>query len=355
MSETYNSLNKNFYIDNLDGLRGLAALIVVFSHTSNAGLFLVPDLNMSGTGKSGVYLFFILSSFLLTRPILSLKDNFFTSQNLTRYFKRRVTRIFPLYLFFLFVALLITKLSIEITHSRIFYAPFSLSWNELGQHIFLQEGKGVAWSIPVEFKYYFLLPIIGWCICKPLNNNIYKSATFLFVGFAIIYFVRPADVKLLNTTSYIETFFLGALAAVIKENLDDKKITLGNSGKYLLYLGLIGIIITIPSVYSLFLQSPAKSNIFHDHILMLSCFWFLILLSLLSCKTWLSKALASKPARFLGKISFSLYLVHSSVINIIRPTIGQTNTVLACWLIFIISILLSWIAYRLIERPSSRL
>ena len=99
MSETYNSLNKNFYIDNLDGLRGLAALIVVFSHTSNAGLFLVPGLNMSGTGKSGVYLFFILSSFLLTRPILSLKDNFFTSQNLTRYFKRRVTRIFPLYLF----------------------------------------------------------------------------------------------------------------------------------------------------------------------------------------------------------------------------------------------------------------
>lgn len=355
MSKTHKSLNKKFHIDSLDGLRGLAALIVIFSHTSNAGLFLFPGLNMSGTGKSGVYLFFLLSSFLLTRPILSQKDHFFTIRTMTTYFKRRVTRIFPLYIIFLLFALFIAQLEFKITNTRVFYAPFDLSWNQLVQHIFLQEGKGVAWSIPVEFKYYFMLPVIGWIICKPLQNNIYKSAIFLTLLFIITNFLRPAEIELLSTMSYVEAFLLGAMAAVIKENLDSGKVNFGQSVKHLTYLGLIGIIITIPALYSLLIQSPVKSNFFHDKILMLSCFWFLILLGLISSETLFSKILTTKPAKFLGKISFSLYLFHSTIINLIYPTIGQTNKILACWLIFIISILVSYTTYLLIERPSSRI
>jgi Predicted acyltransferases len=49
-------------LDALDGLRGVAVLIVVLSHLSNARLFLIPGLDLSGTGKSGVFLFFVLSA-----------------------------------------------------------------------------------------------------------------------------------------------------------------------------------------------------------------------------------------------------------------------------------------------------
>ena len=48
---------RNSKIDSLDGVRGLAALVVVFSHTSNAGMFFVPFLDMRGIGKSGVFFF----------------------------------------------------------------------------------------------------------------------------------------------------------------------------------------------------------------------------------------------------------------------------------------------------------
>ena len=55
-----NLSNEKLQIDALDGLRGLAVLIVFLSHTSNDGVFLLPSANFSGIGKSGVFLFFVL-------------------------------------------------------------------------------------------------------------------------------------------------------------------------------------------------------------------------------------------------------------------------------------------------------
>lgn len=54
----------------LDGLRGLAALMVVASHGSAGGQHLLPGLSLEGIGKHGVFLFFVLSAFLLTRQAL---------------------------------------------------------------------------------------------------------------------------------------------------------------------------------------------------------------------------------------------------------------------------------------------
>ena len=46
----------------LDGLRGVAVLMVLLSHASNGGHDVLPGLDASGIGRSGVFLFFILSS-----------------------------------------------------------------------------------------------------------------------------------------------------------------------------------------------------------------------------------------------------------------------------------------------------
>ena len=53
-------------IKSLDGLRGFAVLLVLLSHMSLVGINLVPGLDFAGIGKAGVYLFFVLSAFLLT-------------------------------------------------------------------------------------------------------------------------------------------------------------------------------------------------------------------------------------------------------------------------------------------------
>ncbi|RZL18764.1 MAG: acyltransferase, partial [Pedobacter sp.] len=95
LSDTYSQ------IDSVDGLRGVAVLLVFLSHTSNQGFFLFPFLNLAGIGKEGVYLFFVLSAFLLTLPFLERGNNAFRKLPLANYFLRRFFRIYPLYLFFL--------------------------------------------------------------------------------------------------------------------------------------------------------------------------------------------------------------------------------------------------------------
>src|SRR5262245_776779 len=84
----------------LDGVRGLAALIVVFGHCSNSGIHIVPLVDLRATAKAGVWLFFMLSAYLLGERLIA-EFSAGTSSPLrvvTAYAIRRVFRIMPLYL-----------------------------------------------------------------------------------------------------------------------------------------------------------------------------------------------------------------------------------------------------------------
>ena len=97
------------HLDALDGLRGLAVLVVMASHWSNAGVDLLPW-SMSGTGKSGVYLFYVLSAYLLTRLMLlrGARTGFGNTRLWGDYALRRVLRIWPLYLVVLLLSWFLT-------------------------------------------------------------------------------------------------------------------------------------------------------------------------------------------------------------------------------------------------------
>ena len=101
--------------DALDGLRGLGVLIVLGSHLSNAGF--LPQPGLSGSGKSGVYLFFTLSAFLLTRALLRrpLAD-FTNARRWADYALRRVLRIWPLYLALLLCSWALTRAGVAGWH-----------------------------------------------------------------------------------------------------------------------------------------------------------------------------------------------------------------------------------------------
>ena len=81
-------------IAQLDGLRGLAALIVVVSHYSNETLLWGGVLGKGG-GQTGVMLFFLLSGFLMAHLHLG---EAFTARNVGRYALRRIARVYPLFL-----------------------------------------------------------------------------------------------------------------------------------------------------------------------------------------------------------------------------------------------------------------
>ncbi len=74
----------------LDGLRGLAVLVVIASHTSAFGMY--------GQGSLGVLMFFFLSGFVLTVPYADDPGGLFRGNELYRFATNRILRILPIYI-----------------------------------------------------------------------------------------------------------------------------------------------------------------------------------------------------------------------------------------------------------------
>ena len=95
--------NSSVQIQSLAGLRGMAAMIVVVSHSANLGF--LPSVLGSGFGQVGVMLFFVLSGFLITY-LYAEKE--FNRQNVLQYCLARIGRVFPLYYFLLIASIILT-------------------------------------------------------------------------------------------------------------------------------------------------------------------------------------------------------------------------------------------------------
>ena len=92
------------HIEGLDGLRGIALLMVVIAH-----------LYLLNIGWVGMQSFFVLSGFLITRVLLMDRDRAPTfGSYLKRFYIRRLWRILPLYYGYLAVMLVITPFQIEL-------------------------------------------------------------------------------------------------------------------------------------------------------------------------------------------------------------------------------------------------
>lgn len=123
---------------------------MLLSHSGNAKIFLHESLDFHGIGKTGVYLFFVLSAYLLDRQIaLALMTNSSNIYYWKNYFLRRFLRIYPLFFISLIIHWLFTVFGIKTVIDNLSDIPL---------HLLLLKGESVFWSIPVEFKYYFLSP-----------------------------------------------------------------------------------------------------------------------------------------------------------------------------------------------------
>jgi len=121
-------------LDALDGIRGIAVLLVVAAHTDG--------LRMKGHGAVGVWLFFVLSAFLLTLPYAVDPGRISRAGEIRRYFARRTRRILPAYYVAIVVTALLTKADL----------------NFLWLHVSFQRAAGIFWTIPQELLFYLLLP-----------------------------------------------------------------------------------------------------------------------------------------------------------------------------------------------------
>ena len=318
----------------LDGLRGLAVLMVVFGHGANHGLGPFGPDSMMIRGKLGVYLFFVLSAYLLDRQIIKMFQQGRAQWDYWRYyFSRRVLRIFPLF----FLALVVFRLANAAGLKVVIH-----SWGQLWEHLALQRGDHIFWSIPVEFKYYLISPILLYFFHRVLRWNLWAMGiTFaaLFVG-VYQYSVRwqPDGT---STLLYLNIFLMGTLVAVLERCVPN----FWNALRTFKPASSLGwSVILAFSLWSWKMDDFTSINTF----LPAAALWSIALAATFGPGWWAS-LLSCKPLRWVGKVSFSMYLFHIPVLMCVK-ILDWNPAVL--WMVYLsATVVVCAVTYLCVEYP----
>ncbi|MHC2361393.1 acyltransferase family protein [Rhizobium leguminosarum] len=318
------------YIPSLDGLRGVAALLVVEAHIGF--IFPITAPHLVTLGDEAVGLFFALSGFLMahlygSRPV--------TRENVLDFLVSRFARIYPVYLAaVVFVAML------SIMQNLDFVQPI-VGVTDFVRHVFLLGSSGVFWSIPPEIQFYLLFPVLWLCLARPHRySGVIVGLTVVVVVDGLIELPGPG-IMLVSKLPY---FLFGAIAGMMHSHWN-KWNPSALTG--ILTLFLLAVFFTYRHILSGF--SPE--------------FWSLqsavaaaVIVGLVARQPPIAAhVLAAAPVRFLGKISFSLYLFHVPIMFLTRLTFDalMPEPALIVVTLFVAAIG-AWFIHETIEVPGRR-
>lgn len=308
-------------IKGLDWLRGIAVLVVLASHFNKCGFALLP-INMQGTGKSGVWLFFVLSSFLLSYQILNAEIVDLKFWN--RWFMRRFLRVIPLFVVATTAYVLLISLSekILVANYSSGLLPTKLAVPDvLFDHLILMECLGVFWTIAVEFKFYFILPAICLAI-RTFDCDRFVCSLLIFLGCTAALLPMPSSGS--NPVPFLPIFLLGTVLAS-SDNLREQIA----SSRHLLIISIM-VVSMIPSVLTA-IQTGDDSALSVDG--RYPSMQISNTLQIVTATAWaviLANASYSQRSfrllSFFGKYSYGMYLLHPIAIEItLRLFEGSTR------------------------------
>jgi peptidoglycan/LPS O-acetylase OafA/YrhL len=330
-------------LEALNGIRGFAVLLVLLSHSSASGMVLHEQLDFTGAGRYGVFLFFVLSAFLLTRQFLIADPSGrFSRPSLIHYCSRRFLRIYPLYTLALLVnGLLFWKgyIIVPITKEMFF------------RSLLLLDAEGLFWTVPVEFQYYFLLPLVACMLA--LCSNIF---VVLLIGtlFCTVWTYLVPPEYTVNVLPFIPVFLIGSIGAKLfcwmqERGLQprERKQKVVNIGAI---LALFAYLLITPHFYNLIFSANIGRVHFHEQFIGMGFMGLLLILLTLNSTGFARSLMESRFFVFWGKVSFSAYLGH----KIVLVFIDQVGFLPPLWkfiLFFIFTGLFSYLSYRFFERP----
>ena len=309
----------------LDSLRGVAALTVIFYHFRlmwfgygpwhNAWLTVFSPVS---AGHEAVMLFFLLSGFVLSVPYLRGKG-----QPYRVYLLRRVLRIYGPYFFALWLAVA----GAAIWHGFLPRGPWSnLTWNEpvrlkeVLQHVLMlgnfnwSEYNTAFWSLVIEMRISIIFPVMFWIV----NRMRAWSAVFgALIGTGLTVLV----IHLIGFGYTLCTFQFGMIfvcGIVLAKNIE--RVNAWYRGLRTWMRVLFGLASLVLYTWGFRIAYDTHPHGGQDQVLItLGAAGYLILA--LNAR-WAKWALNTRVARFLGRISYSLYLVHGTVLFALTHALG---------------------------------
>ncbi len=339
----------------LDGLRGLAALIVVASHAGAMGQHWVPGLSLVGIGKYGVYLFFVLSAFLLTLQWLQALQagplRHSGARTLAAYLVKRVMRIYPLYTVVLLAGWMLAPRGLGVP----------MDGAAVVRHLGLQEGRDLYWSVPVEFLFYLVIPPLALWLTAARLAPVARLLGVVALG-AAVYVGWPAPQAPLNSIAlgyYLPVFLAGSLAAWWWQRQGGLADVAGaarparRAASWADVLPLALLVISVPSVFAAVGWDAGVDGL-HRQFAAWGLFWAALLLAMLAGRLPLwHRLLGLRGLRACGHWCFGIYLLHIPALALAGklPLPGFVKAALG----LAGALLLAAVAHRLIERPAMRL
>ncbi|HYD20078.1 MAG TPA: acyltransferase [Flavipsychrobacter sp.] len=292
----------------LDGVRGLAALMVIFFHFFRdlCPPGTVPPLiqKFSAFGWTGVSLFFVLSGFLITRILINNKG---TASYFLNFYGRRTLRIFPLY----YLALVIVYFILPAIENTPVPDAGLQKWYWLYLQNFATtfkwptEGPEHFWSLAIEEHFYLFWPLLVFL----LNRKKLKIAIPLFFAATIItralFLQNGLDVSRFTFTR-LDELTLGALLAVWEV---EGRLVTTTAKKFLLLFALS--IIPVVGLW-VFTTGQGLDLIQLSKFTLLALCYFGLIGYLVSEKEghFIKRIFSTRPFTYAGKISYGLYVYH---------------------------------------------
>jgi peptidoglycan/LPS O-acetylase OafA/YrhL len=362
------------FIPALDGLRGVAILLVLIHHFTlyrptrgiDHWIAAVPV-----GGWTGVEVFFVLSGFLITGILIDSRES-------THYFKsfyaRRSLRIFPLYYLVLFVALVLLPLS-PVLHTVIvgpypnppswpywtYLTNFSVSDRDL-----VHGWIDVAWSLAIEEQFYIVWALVVY-FCPPKWLGWLCAAIIVSEPIART-IAREQNVPVLSV--YVLTWFrldglaTGALLAWLSRRGGLERLSRAATPAFV--CGLAGFVAIVRYGGDAWWWVAGMQQVGYSLVALMGAAMLIAAVCKPADSLW-TRALSAGWLRAFGKYSYCLYLTHLPVMRLMReyvfnpfdypalmiaPWIGQAAFFAVAT---IPSFALAWVSWRLFEEPILRL
>lgn len=309
----------------LDGLRGIAVLLVLWYHVWQISWLPAPLSTFQfipETGFIGVDLFFFLSGFVIAYPFVKAQHAQRPPPAWGHFYYRRFIKIVPSY-----VLSIVALIAIGYSH----FASWSVALGDIVTHLLFIHTwwsetsgsiNGVLWTLAVEVEFYAIFPLVWWLF----RRNAWLT-TFALIAVSLSFRVyaqsccihTSAPLMLENLPSYIDVFAFGMLAAYLYVRscgaADDRRVQY--AATVVAFVAIVAAAVDLQHLWLVRAQPdwPTTWVVYH-RTFTAAAFCAVALGSLMSVPIW-RRALANPVLLFYGAISYNLYLYHQALARLL--------------------------------------